>query len=538
MKMTRVLGLMMVILCWWMVSGAEAACSGSGQTWSCTAGTTPSQINSAISGASDGATFTFDAGSYTWGGGTVIQPPLNKGITLICASQGACNVSYSGGFPGTWRVGCCAGGTSTGALYRVSGFNFTAASAATLWFAWDDSAETTISNLRIDHNTWTLDTNDSVMNVSTATVLYLYGVWDHNTITGVFTSTIPFLYTPAQDTTSPVTGRLGSTKNFFFEDNVLTSTTGGLAGCLDAFGTAAGWVWRFNTITNCRLTTHGVAHSYGPSNVEYYGNTLTYNASASLPDGYRSIHHQGSGTFGFWGNRFTTTSTALSGNAIAILHYFAFQPNGAPSCDGTKSIDGNRSPTFTYRGYPCFHQPGRDMDRLLYPGFGFLNIDGNTGANVDIIINGGGGGAATPDYTNEHLKENRDFYNAVSASAQTSPTSPFNGTTGMGYGTLANRPTTCTTTTEAADAGRGGVLYWATDQGNWNTSTSNPRGVQQNGADGVLYMCTATNTWSVYYTPYTYPHPLQSGGAPPGGGSGGGSGAPAAPSNLRILSSN
>jgi hypothetical protein len=33
--------------------------------------------------------------------------------------------------------------------------------------------------------------------------------------------------------------------------------------------------------------------------------------------------------------------------------------------------------------------------------------------------------------------------------------------------------------------------------------------VQQNGASGVLYKCTAPNTWTLYYTPYTYPHPLQ-----------------------------
>src|SRR5213593_4734233 len=44
--------------------------------------------------------------------------------------------------------------------------------------------------------------------------------------------------------------------------------------------------------------------------------------------------------------------------------------------------------------------------------------------------------------------------------------------------------------------------------GSWNTSESNPYGVQQNGASGVLYKCTATNTWTLYYTPYTYPHPL------------------------------
>jgi hypothetical protein len=85
---------------------------------------------------------------------------------------------------------------------------------------------------------------------------------------------------------------------------------------------------------------------------------------------------------------------------------------------------------------------------------------------------------------------NRDYYGEVSQSAQSSPTSPFNGTVGTGYGTLANRPTTCTQ----------GVGYWATDQGNWNRSGA--------GGQGELFVCTSTNTWSLYYTPYTYPHPL------------------------------
>jgi len=85
---------------------------------------------------------------------------------------------------------------------------------------------------------------------------------------------------------------------------------------------------------------------------------------------------------------------------------------------------------------------------------------------------------------------NRDFYAEVSQSAQNSPTSPFNGTSGTGFGTLANRPTTCTPS----------VGYWTTDQGNWNQSGS--------GGQGKLFVCTATNTWSLYYTPYTYPHPL------------------------------
>ena len=96
--------------------------------------------------------------------------------------------------------------------------------------------------------------------------------------------------------------------------------------------------------------------------------------------------------------------------------------------------------------------------------------------------------------------QNRDWY--------TTNTS-FNGTTGVGQGPISSRPSTCTT----------GVAYWATNEGEWNST--------QAGPDGRLYKCTSTNNWTLYYTPFQYPHPWQAGGTVPT--------TPAPPTNLRII---
>jgi glucuronoarabinoxylan endo-1,4-beta-xylanase len=92
--------------------------------------------------------------------------------------------------------------------------------------------------------------------------------------------------------------------------------------------------------------------------------------------------------------------------------------------------------------------------------------------------------------------------------AQTSPTSPFNGSSGVGFGTLANRPATCTANSVSGAPGTG---YWATDQGNWNQSglACAPNQIG-GGCQGVLYKCTSAGTWpsSASYIPAQYPYPL------------------------------
>ena len=186
---------------------------------------------------------------------------------------------------------------------------------------------------------------------------------------------------------------------------------------------------------------------------------------------------------------------------------------GATTATGTITIqspfDGNTDST----GYPCMDQIGRGkgllitgtepaglrddnlvpnpdppqpVAQVLEPVYNFKNLLNGVEARfddnnpVDVTI------------------ENRDFYNLNTS---------YNGTSqrGVGYGPRSSRPKTCT-----ANDG-----WWATDQGSWNTSTTETySGLVglTGGADGVLDVCTGTGTSGTWtdgaYVPLIYPHPL------------------------------
>ena len=100
---------------------------------------------------------------------------------------------------------------------------------------------------------------------------------------------------------------------------------------------------------------------------------------------------------------------------------------------------------------------------------------------------------------------NRDFYaGTVNQGPQKTSSSPFDGTSGTGYGILSLRPNTC----------RQGTAYFATDQGSWNVSSPIVSFPSQafggsSVSQGVLYICGASG-WppNPSYVPYTYPHTL------------------------------
>lgn len=347
----------------------------------------------------------------------------------------------------------------------------------------------------------------------------LWGVLDHSILDLYSTSAVYIINgSNSGNTEWAEATNFGGSNYFFIEDNQINGTPASHDTRLYDCYTGGKVVVRFNTLV---ASTAGEDHATGHSSddrgcrsKEIYGNDTAQGAGQTEPNS--NLIDIGSGTALVWGNQ----ANEVFKNGIHFnvtrkdnaTYTQSATPNGWGYC-GT-SFNGTGSDwdenSDTVNGYACIDQPGRGQGDLLTGSFPSKvnsrtsNIAWPSQAlepvytwNNNMAVVQGWGGSVYDNFNGGRIAADRDFYKQASG-VQVSSSSPFNGTIENGWGTLANRPATCTT----------GVGYFATDQGNWNISGSNPEGAQQSGADGVLYTCTATNTWTLYYVPYQYPHPL------------------------------
>ena len=439
--------------------------------------------------------------------------------------------SYSGGQPDNNPILTINTGAAS-TLFRMTGITFQGGNAGT-----NPKAGGTIiiqgnsQNVRIDHNHFN-DTTYSPQILGSWVRIYgpLEGVADHNVFDLGLNNTYNWINGGIEfdnnigDTVGRGDGMFnlasgwGTTAFFFMENNVFN---GGVADDCGVGGGSGKFVLRYNSLHGLALPmqNHGTktdqAGVRGCRAEEIYHNYVDTGPNTSNEDTVISLKNA---TGLIWGNTVASGYNhfiVLNTDRQGITKDEKAPPNGWGTCgSATNPGSGSAGPTNwdgnqTTFGYPCLDMPGRGQTLQALNGQPFATrLNSSTGSigwpqqylepiySFDNTLT-----VSAMWYTLDQVTlTNRDFYFDC-GTYNSSCSGGFTGAAGTGSGPLASRPATCTAgpggTYGASPTGSYGVAYWATNANNGN---------------GVLYVCTATNTWTQIYTPYVYPHPLIAGG--------------------------
>ncbi len=514
------LGLLALCLLQIQTAGeALAVCSGSSPTRTA-ASASRTDVNDCIAAATSGDTINVPSGFATWA--SPISLPSNKDLTLVGATTVTCS-----GSEGSAGYACTTGGTNTtltcsagcftidlAASHRITGFQLTNSTGSELISATGNQNPS--KHFRIDHNHLNTTANSwsPIRFFGGSNAVAPQGIWDHNRIEGGIAIHSNGTDEQLDEACSSCQHQLwasqptlgDSSQVVYLEANhFIVTAADGMINFADGNYAARG-VQRFNK-------------TQGPSIAGF-----EYHSVQGANRGYQrweSYHNQfvdldGSGTcfFGMMLLRGGTgvafnneMSGSVSGCDSSILldnvRSVDDVGEGAGACAGSSSWDQN---TGGQQGWHCrdqiglshdisqwTHSPPAPWNQSLRPAY----IWGNkrSGSTITATVENAGRNTV-------HIQANRDYYDHSTATG-----SPQ--TVGVRVGTKASMPAGCTP----------GAAYWVTDEGSWNQ-------LVPANTSGRLYKCTATNTWTLHYTPHTYPHPWTTGSSVP---------TLPAPTNLRVV---
>lgn len=421
-------------------------------------------VASALSTAARNDTVQVPAGTCTW----ATPVTITKGVTLTGAGAGVTVITSSGGSilidgePDSTTI-------ANSDNIKVSGFTFDGASSACLLMALEGASGVSgtkpyryyIIGTNTFRNGCTTGANGIIQSQANGNG-QIRGVIYNNTF-----DRCNILWRVFSNNDTGESGNAtfnapsyGVEDNLYFESNTIlfsSSFSGDNPGWSE-FGQGGRAVARYNNYNFANATSpqeiwdiHGFQNWNGTVNSGQTGTMLTefYGNTLTNVGQFRWIDHRA--TQGLF---FDNILTGTSGAAVQVYGLSA----GASCASDINPTPSNYIP-------------------IVNNSYFFNNT--NNGTN-SLAVDGGGIAfmACTP-------AENTNWWNQ-NASCTSSTCAA-----GVGQGTTA--PTgTCTT----------GVGYWVAPTA---TATASSAVIQA----GTLYKCTSTNTWTAYYRPYTYPHPLR-----------------------------